>query len=284
ESQEAFFKTYGDRVMQPPISEGVIAAVGAGAAMAGLRPFVNFGTSTFAFEAMNQIVSEAGNAHFMSDGQMTAPVIYHMFAGIRGGGGPQHSTSPQSLYANCPGLQLVLPASPADVQGLIRTAFKSPNPTVIINHTKLIGTEGDVPDGDFETPFGVADVKRQGTDVTVVATSLMVVRALAAAEALAKDGIDVEVLDPRTIAPLDREAIICSVEKTGRLVAVDEAGGTCSIASEVIAIAAESGAGLKAPPVRVARPNAPVAFSPPLEDAATPGTDEISQAVRKVMD
>jgi pyruvate dehydrogenase E1 component beta subunit len=284
ETQEAFFTTYGDRVMQPPISEGVIASVGAGAAMAGLRPFVNFGTSTFAFEAMNQIVSEAGNAHFMSGGQIAAPVIYHMFAGVRGGGGPQHSTSPQSMYANCPGLQVLLPASPADIQGLIRTAFKSANPTVIINHTKLMGLEGEVPDGDFDIPFGQAEVKRAGTDVTVVATSLMVVRALAAADDLAQDGIDAEVLDPRTVVPLDRQAILASVERTGRLVAVDEAGGMCSIASEIIALVAQAGIALKAPPVRVNRPDAPVAFSPPLEDAVTPGAAEIEAAVRQVMD
>ncbi len=283
ETQEAFFGTYGDRVMQPPISEGVIASVGAGAAMAGLRPFVNFGTATFAFEAMNQIVNEAGNAHFMSGGQMTAPVIYHMFAGVRGGGGPQHSTSPQSLYANCPGLRLVLPASPADIQGLIRTAFKGANPTVIINHTKLMGLKGEVAEGDFDIPFGVADVKREGGDVTVVATSLMVVRALEAAEELAADGIDVEVVDPRTIVPLDRDTILASVAKTGRLVAVDEAGGTCSIASEIVALTAEAGLALKAAPVRVTRPDVPVAFSPPLEGAVSPGREEIAEAIRKAM-
>ncbi len=283
ESQEAFFKTYGDRLVQPPISEGVTAALGAGAAMAGLRPFINFGTGTFAFEAWNQIVNEAANAHYMSGGQVTVPVIYHMFAGIRVGGGPQHSQSPQSMYANCTGLQLVLPASPADIQGLIRTAFKSANPVVIINHTKLMGIEGEVPDGDFDIPFGVADIKRQGSDVTVVATSFMVERALQAADELAQDGIEVEILDPRTIVPLDREAIRASAAKTGRLVVVDEAGAMCSIASEIITTVAEAGVALSAPPIRVNRPDVPVGFSPPLEAAAAPDAERIKEAVRRVL-
>jgi len=284
ESQEAFFKTYGDRLVQPPISEGVTAALAAGAAMAGLRPFVNFGTATFAFEAWNQIVNEAANAHFMSGGQMTVPVIYHMFAGIRGGGGVQHSQSPQSMYANCPGLQLVLPASPADIQGLIRTAFKSANPTVIINHTKLMGIEGDVPDGDFDIPFGVAEIKREGKDVTVVATSLMVERAREAADDLARDGVETEVLDPRTIVPLDREAIRRSAAKTGRLVVVDEAGGTCSIAAEVVATVVEAGIALKSPPLRVTRPDIHVGFSPSLEKAADPSPERIKEAVHRTME
>ncbi|MDX1485507.1 MAG: transketolase C-terminal domain-containing protein [Alphaproteobacteria bacterium] len=283
ETQEAFFKTYGARIMQPPISEGVTAALGAGAAMAGLRPFVNFGTSTFAFEAWNQIVNEAANAHFMSGGQVTVPVIYHMFAGIRGGGGVQHSQSPQSMYANCPGLKLVLPASPADIQGLIATAFRSPDPTVIINHTKLMGLEGDVPEGDVAIPFGQAEVKREGADVTLVATSLMVQRALDAADQLAGDGVKAEVVDPRTIVPLDRETIIASAAKTGRLVVVDEAAATCSIAAEIIASVAEAGVALTAPPVRVTRPDTPVGFSPALERAAEPNVEGIAGAIRRVM-
>lgn len=283
ETEKTFFTKFKDRILQPPVSESAIASLGAGAAMAGLRPFVNFGTSTFAFEAWNQIVNEAANAHFMSGGQMTVPVIYHMFAGIRGGGGVQHSQSPQSMYANCPGLQLVLPSSPADIQGLLRTAFKSPNPTVVINHTKLLALEDEVPEGDFAVPFGEADIKRQGKDVTVVATSLMVQRALDAAEALMEDGIEVEVIDPRTIVPLDGEAICASVGRTGRLVVVDEASSTCSIAAEIIATVAEAGIPLQSPPVRVARPNVPVAYSSPLEDYVTPNAARITEGIRKAL-
>ncbi len=283
DTKKAFFETYKDRSLQPPISEGAIASLGAGAAMAGLRPFINFGTATFAFEAWNQMVNEAANAYFMSGGQMNVPVIFHMFAGIRGSGGVQHSQSPQSAFANSPGLQLIMPSSPADMQGLLRTAFKSANPTVIINHVKLMGLSGEVPDGDFTIPFGKAEVKRAGKDVTVVAMGLMVVRALAAAEALAAEGIDVEVLDLRSIVPLDRAAIFASARKTGRLVALDEASATCSIASEIIALVAEEGIALKVPPVRVARPDVPVGYSPPIEDYVTPNVDRIKEGIRRAV-
>jgi pyruvate dehydrogenase E1 component beta subunit len=283
DTRKAFFETYKDRSLQPPISESAIASLGAGAAMAGLRPLVNFGTATFAFEAWNQIVNEAANAHFMSGGQITVPVIFHMFAGIRGSGGVQHSQSPQSAFANSPGLQLIMPASPADMQGLLRTAFKSPNPTILINHVKLQGLEAEVPDGDFAIPFGKAEVKRRGKDVTVVAMGLMTVRALAAAEALAREGIDVEVVDLRSIVPLDRDTVIASVKKTGRLVALDEASATCSIASEIVAIVAEAGLALKCPPSRVARPDVPVGYSPPIEDFVTPNVDRITEGVRRAV-
>lgn len=283
ESEKSFFQTYGARILQPPVSESATASLGAGAAMAGLRPFVNYGTSTFAFEAWNQIVNETANAHYMSGGQMNVPVIHHMFAGIRGSGGVQHSQSPQSMFANCPGLQLALPSSPADIYGLIRTAFKSPNPTVIINHTKLLGLKSELPDGDFEIPFGKADIKRKGKDVTIVATSLMVQRALQAAEALAGDGVEAEVVDPRTVVPLDRKTIFESVARTGRLVAVDEASSTCSIAAEIIALVAEAGIALKAPPVRVARADVPIAYSPPLEAFQTPDAGRIQEGVRTAL-
>lgn len=283
DTKKAFFETFKGRSLQPPISESAIASLGAGAAMAGLRPLINFGTATFAFEAWNQIVNEAANAHFMSGGQITVPVIFHMFAGIRGSGGVQHSQSPQSAFANSPGLQLIMPASPADMQGLLRTAFKSPNPTVLINHVKLQGLEGEVPDGDFAIPFGKADVKRKGRDMTVVAMGLMTVRALAAAEALAAEGIDAEVVDLRSIVPLDRETILASVRRTGRLVALDEASGTCSVASEIVALVAESGAVLKRPPLRVVRPDVPVGYSPPIEDYVTPNVERIKDGLRQAM-
>jgi pyruvate dehydrogenase E1 component beta subunit len=249
-----------------------------------MRPFVNYGTASFAFEAWNQILNEVGPAAFMSGGQLRVPLVLHMFAGIRGGGAAQHSTSPQAMFANAAGLELVLPSSPADAQGLLRTALRSDNPTVFITHTKLMGVVGDVPDGDFSIPFGQAAIKRAGRDVTVVATSLMVQEALKAADTLAQEGIEVEVVDPRTIVPLDAAGIIASVRKTGRLVCVDEANGTCSIASEISALAAEEAfAALKVPILRVTRPSAPVSYSPPLEAYVTPTAEKIVAAVRKLM-
>ncbi len=284
EAEKALHAKYADRIEDPPTSEGVVASVAIGAAMAGCPTFVHFGTSVFAFEACNQILNEAGNARFMSNNQLKVPAIFHMYHGIRGGGGAQHSQSPYSMYANIPGLQVVLPASPADMQGLLRTAFKSDHPTVMLNHTKLLGVKGEVPDGDFAIPFGKADVKRKGKDATVVATSLTVQFALKAADLLAKEGIDIEVVDPRTIAPLDVDTICASVRKTGRLVVVDEAARNCSVAAEIAASVAEHAFdALKAPILRVTRPDAPVAYAPPLEEFVNPGPEKIAAAVRKVL-
>ena len=184
---------------------------------------------------------------------------------------------------NCPGLEIVLPASPRDVKGLIRSAILSDNPTVVIDHAKLLGLEEEVPKHDYEIPFGKANVRRRGSDATIVATSLTVQISLEAAEILSQQGIEVEVIDPRTIVPLDKEAIFSSVEKTGRLVVVDEANMSCSIASEIgMIVAEEAFSFLKAPIVRVARSDVPVPFSPPLEEYIATDADKIIAAVKKV--
>lgn len=284
EAEKALHAKYPDRIDDPPTSEGVVASVAIGAAMAGSPTFVHFGTAVFAFEACNQILNEAGNARFMSNGQVKVPAVFHMFHGIRGGGGAQHSQSPISMYANVPGLQVAVPSSPADVQGLIRSALQSVHPTVMLNHTKLLGVKGEVPDGDFVIPFGQAEVKRAGKDVTIVATSLAVQYALKAADLLAKDRIDAEVVDPRTVVPLDTKTICDSVRKTGRLVVVDEGVRTCSVASEIAACVAEQAfATLKAPILRVARPHMPVSYAPPLEEYVTPTPEKIAAAARKTL-
>jgi pyruvate dehydrogenase E1 component beta subunit len=284
EDERALWDGFPGRLIDPPTSEGVTTSLVTGAAMAGMRPFLNYGTATFAFEAFNQIMSETANVHAMSGGQLRAPLTLHMFAGIRGGGAAQHSSSPQAMYANAAGLELVLPASPADAQGMLRSAIKSDNPTVVITHTKLLAMTGEVPDGDYTVPFGQARIARDGRDVTIVATSLMVREALKAAEALAKDGIEAEVVDPRTIVPLDGDGICASVRKTGRLVTVDEGNALCSIGSEISALVAEHAFdALKAPILRVARPPVPIAFSPPLEAHVTPNAEKIEAAVKRVM-
>ena len=169
---------FPDRVSDPPTSEAAAAAVGIGAAMAGDRPFVDIGTASFIFEAWSQIVNEAANAYYMSGEQIQVPVVFHMLHGLRGGGAAQHSHSPQAMLWNCPGLEIVLPSSPRDVKGLIRSAIRSPNPTVVIDHAKLLDLEDEVPDDDYDIPFGKADIKRVGKDVTIVATSLAVQTAL----------------------------------------------------------------------------------------------------------
>jgi pyruvate dehydrogenase E1 component beta subunit len=265
---------YADRIFHPPISE---------AAMDDVRTVVPMGTASFMFRAWDQIIHEAGSAHYMSNGRVKAPVVFHVMHGLRGGGSVQHSQSPQSMLWNAPGLEIALPSCPADAKGLMRTAIKSDNPTVFIDHSRLSRRSGEVPDGPHDIPFGVADIKRSGADATVVAASLQVVAALEAAEVLAEEGIDAEIVDLRSLVPLDEDAILTSLAKTGRLVVADESPPRCSIASEIIALAAEKGMDLlKAPPQRVNRPPVHVSLSKPLEDELMPGPVRIAEAVRAV--
>lgn len=275
---------FAGRISDPPTSEAAVAGLGAGAAMAGARPFVDLGTGSFSFLAWSQIANEAAVAHSMSGGQLTVPVVYHLLHGVRGGGAAQHSHSPQAMAWNCPGIEIVIPSSPRDVKGLIRRAIASNNPTLFVNHAKLMGVTEGVPEEDYDIAFGIGDVKRAGRDVTVVATSYMVRVALEAAENLAKRGIDVEVVDPRTLVPLDEKLILASVAKTGRLVVVDECHLRCGVASEIAATISEKGfRTLKGPPRRVARADIPLPFSAPLEAAITPSADSIVAAVEASM-
>ena len=272
---------FPDRVIAPPISELAFCGVAIGAAMAGLRPIVDLITASFAFEAWPQIVNEAANAFYMSGGQTQVPVVFHLLHGLRGAGAAQHSHSPQAMLWNCPGLQIVLPSSPRDVKGLLKTAAASNSPTVFIDHVLLFEYRGAVPENGEAIPFGQAEIKRSGSDVTVVATSLMVQRSLAVAERLAKEGIQVEGVDPRTIVPLDFETIMASVEKTGRVVVVDECHQSCGVAAELVARIAEAGFDkLKAPIRRIATLDVPVPFSPPLEEFVSPSEARIAEAVR----
>ncbi|OGA19260.1 MAG: hypothetical protein A3G25_09500 [Betaproteobacteria bacterium RIFCSPLOWO2_12_FULL_63_13] len=274
-------KSFPDRVISPPISELAVCGLATGAAMAGLRPIVDLITASFAFEAWPQIVNEAANAFYMSGGQTRAPVVFHLLHGLRGAGAAQHSHSPQAMLWNCPGLKIVLPSSPRDVKGLLKAAAASDSPTVFIDHVLLFEYKGLVPDASEVIPFGQAEIKRAGADVTVVATSLMVQRSLSVAERLAKDGIDAEVVDPRTIVPLDLETIMASVEKTGRVVLVDECHQSCGVAAELAARIAEVGFDrLKAPVRRVATLDVPVPFSPPLEEFVSPSETRIAAAIR----
>lgn len=276
---------FAGRITDPPISELGYCGVAIGAAMTGLRPIVELGTASFSFEAFPQIVNEAAVACYGSGGNTSVPVVFHMRAGIRGAGAMQHSAAPQPLYWNSPGLQIVAPGSPADARGLMLTAaLRSRNPTIFIDHERLQTVRGMVDEVATELPFGVADVKRQGSDVTIVATSIMVPRALEAAESLAREsGISAEVVDPRTLVPLDKATILQSVAKTGRAVIADESQLSCGVASEIAAIIAEEGfASLRAPIKRVAIPNVPIPFSQSEEDYITPTAARIVQAVRQI--
>jgi pyruvate dehydrogenase E1 component beta subunit len=275
---------YPGRTASPPISELGYCGLAIGAAMAGLRPIVDLSTGSFIYEAWPQVVNEAANAFYMSGGQTRAPVVFHLLHGIRGAGAPQHSHSPQAMLWNCPGLEIVLPSSPADVKGLLKTAVNSPNPTIFVDHVQLFEVRGPVAEQGEAIPFGQADVKRRGGDVTVVATSLEVQRSLNVAEQLAGEGVQVEVVDPRTVVPFDFATILASVEKTGRVVIVDQCHRSCGIAAEIAARIADEGFDkLKAPIRRVATPDVPIPFSPPLEAFVSPSEERIAEAIRSIL-
>jgi pyruvate/2-oxoglutarate/acetoin dehydrogenase E1 component len=252
--------------------------------MAGLRPVVDLSTGSFLFEGWPQVCNEAANAFYMSGGQTRVPVVFHLFHGLRGGGAAQHSASPQAMLWNNPGLEIVLPSSPRDVKGLLKTAVASENPTIFVDHVKLLDMRGEVPENDKPIPFGVADIKRKGSDVTVISTSYAIQRCLTVAVELAKEKIEVEVVDPRTLVPFDLASILTSVEKTGRVVVVDETHQSCGVAAEIAARIVESGFDkLKTAVRRVSTLDVPVPYSPPLEEYIGPTEARIAGAIRAAL-
>jgi pyruvate/2-oxoglutarate/acetoin dehydrogenase E1 component len=277
-------KKFPDRIASPPISELGFCGLAIGAAMAGLRPVIDISTGSFIFEAWPQVANEAANAFYMSAGQTRVPVVFHLFHGLRGGGAAQHSASPQAMLWNNPGLEIVLPSSPRDVKGLLKSAVASDNPTIFVDHVKLLDIRGDVPQNDGPIPLGVADIKRPGSDVTMIATSYMVQRCLKVAQQLAQEKIEVELVDPRTLVPFDLETILSSVEKTRRVVIVDETHQSCGVAAEIATRIGEAAFDkLKAPIRRVATLDVPVPYSPPLEESIGPTEARITEAVRSVV-
>ena len=282
---ERIRKGHADRVFDPPSAEAGLVMLGVGAALAGGRPFISLGTAAFSYVAFSAIVNEAANVHFQSGGLSRCPLVLHMLHGVRGGGAPQHSHSPQAQYWNAPGLEIVLPSTPRDAKGLLRTALRSPNPTLVLDHAKLLGVEGEVPDEPgFAIPFGQGEVKRPGRDVTLVGTSWTVGLVLAAAEVLAREGIEAEVFDPRTLVPFDEAGLFASVERTGRIVVVDECVLSCSVASEISArIVQHCFGALRGPIVRLGRPAAPAPYSPPLEGAIIPSVAQVVDAARALV-
>jgi pyruvate/2-oxoglutarate/acetoin dehydrogenase E1 component len=269
------------RVIDTPISEAAITGVAIGAAQSGMRPVLEIMFVDFITLALDQLVNAAAKAHFMSGGQLTVPLVLRTQGGAGQRGAAQHSQSLESWLTHVPGLKVVMPSRPADAAGLLAAAIADPNPVVFIENKTLYFRRGEVPDPAPLVPIGEAVVLREGRDVTVVALSRLVDDALDAAELLAGDGIEIEVIDPRTLVPLDLRTIVESVKRTGRLVvaheAVEHGGFGAEIAAQVQAVAFDY---LDAPVVRVAAPFAPVPFSPPLEDAYLPGADEIVAAVR----
>jgi pyruvate dehydrogenase E1 component beta subunit len=236
---------------------------------------------------MDQIVNQASKIRYMFGGQADFPVTYRCTIGGGAQTAAQHSQSPYSMFMHLAGLKIILPSTPADAKGLLKSAIRDNNPVISFECSRLASITGPVPDGDYTIPMGVAEVKRAGNDVTVVGLAYYVREALAVADELAAEGISVEVIDPRTLVPMDAEAIRASVRRTGRLVVVDEAPATCSAASEIVALVTEDPDtfhALKAPVQRVCAAPVPVPFSPPLERAALPDQTRIKTAVRRVLE
>ena len=274
------------RVRFTPISEATMTGMGLGAAGSGYRPIVNWGMITFAFVAMDQIVNQASKIRYMFGGQADFPVTYRCTVGGGSGVGAQHSQSPYSMFMHLAGLKSILPSTPADAKGLLKSAIRDNNPVISFECNRLSAVIGPVPDGDHTVPLGVAEVKRSGTDVTVVALAYYVGEALAIADELQEEGISVEVVDPRTLVPMDAETIRASVRKTGRLVVVDEAPPTCSAAAEISALVTEDRdcfRALKSPVERVCAAPVPVPYTPPLEQAALPSRDAIKAAIHRTL-
>jgi acetoin:2,6-dichlorophenolindophenol oxidoreductase subunit beta len=280
-------KEFGpDRVRFTPISESVMTGMGLGAAASGYRPIVNWRMVTFCFVAMDQIVNQASKIRYMFGGQADFPVTYRCSTGGGMNLAAQHSQSPYSMWMHLAGLKIILPSSPADAKGLLKSAIRDDNPVVSFECSRLNAVSGAVPEGDHLVPLGVSEVKRAGSDVTVVGLAFYVQEALAVAEALVAEGVSVEVVDPRTLVPLDVETIRASVRKTGRLVIVDEAPPTCSAASEIAALVLEDPAtfrALKAAVQRVCAAPVPVPYSPTLEQVALPDRARITAAIRSVL-
>jgi acetoin:2,6-dichlorophenolindophenol oxidoreductase subunit beta len=275
-----------DRIRMTPISESAFVGAAIGAAGSGFRTVADLRMATFAFCAFDQFVNQAAKITYMFGGQAKFPILYRMRNGLGASAAAQHSVNPYSMYMNVAGLKIIIPSTPYDVKGLLKAAIRDNNPVITFEHMELGMVEGEVPEEEYTVPLGEAAIMKEGADVTVVAMSLMVYEALAAAEEAEKDGISVELIDPRTLVPLDVKAIRKSVAKTGRIVVVDEACQTCSAACEILSIVVEDDdtfSCLKAPAKRVCGLDVPVPFSPPMEKYSIPDKDKILAAIRQVI-
>jgi pyruvate dehydrogenase E1 component beta subunit len=276
---------FGDkRVVDTPITEHGFAGLGVGAAMAGLKPIVEFMTFNFAMQAIDHIINSAAKTLYMSGGQIRAGIVFRGPNGAASRVGAQHSQDYSAWYAQVPGLKVIAPYDAADAKGLLKAAIRDPNPVVFLEHEMMYGLEFDVPEGDHVLPIGKAKVRREGTDVTITAHSRMVGFALQAAEQLAGEGISCEVVDLRTLRPLDHETIVESVKKTSRLVSAEEGWGPMGVGAEVVARVIEHAFDyLDAPPLRVHQEDVPLPYAANLEVLSLPGVDKIVKAVRAVM-
>ena len=273
-----------ERVLNAPISEAAIVGSAMGAAITGLVPVVDMHFADFVTCAMDEVANQIAKSRYMFGGQIDCPLTLRMPYGIGRSGGGHHSNSVDAWFINIPGLKICVPSTPADARGLLKTAIRDPDPVLVFEHRGLYRVRGQVEEAETLVPLGSADVKRRGSDVTVIATARMVHASLEAARRLAKEGIEVEVVDPRSLVPLDRDTLVASVRRTNRVVVAEEGpmrGSTGAWLAWVII--EECFDDLDAPIARVAGPNIPIPFSPPLEKFATPDADQVVAAIRQVL-
>ena len=274
-----------ERVRNTPISENAIIGASIGAALTGMRPVAEIMFADFLMDAMDPIVNTMAKARFMTGGQAKVPMVIRTPSGAGLSAGAQHSQSPEALFMHIPGIKIAAPSTPYDMKGLLKTAIRMDDPVLFFEHKMLYYEGGEVPDGEYTLPFGKADVKRQGKDVTIVAVLAMVKKAMMAADMLAGEGIEVEVIDPLTLNPLDMETIINSLKKTKKLMTVEEGARTGGIGAEIAARVAEDALDyLDAPIKRLGGVDCPIPFSPVLEEVMYPTEDSIAAAVKQMLE
>jgi len=272
------------RVLNTPICENAIVGAAIGAAMSGMRPIAQIMFSDFLCLAMDEIVNQGGQWHYITGGQLKVPMVIEVPNGARGCSGYNHSQSMEAAFIHYPGLKVVVPSTPHDAKGLLRTSIFDDNPVLFFEHRRLLSLREDVPEVPYEIPLGVADIKREGTDVTVVASGWMVHEAIKAAIEMAKDGIELEIVDLRTLVPMDMESIYKSLEKTGRLLIAEESRKRGGVGSEIAARVVEENFDLlDAQIMRVGAPSVPVPYSPPLESAYLPSHKDIIVAAKSIV-
>jgi pyruvate dehydrogenase E1 component beta subunit len=272
-----------ERVRDTPISENAIVGAAIGAALMGYRPVAEIMYMDFLNECGDQLVNHLPKIHYMTGGKLTAPAVIRTQYSLGRNTGAQHSQFVPSFYMNTPGILLATPSTPADAKGLLKTSIRGSNPVLFVECGSLYSTKGEVPDQEHLVPFGMAEVKHEGNDVTLVAISRLVGEGLAAADILGSEGISVEVIDPRTLVPLDMDTIISSLKKTGRLVTAEDCCKTSGIGAEILARVTEKALGYLEGVARVAAPDVPAPFSPPLQKAYVPGRNAIVESVKRLL-
>lgn len=276
------YERYGERRLRDtPICERGFVGLCTGAAMTGTRPIVDFMFIDFILDSVGELTNQIAKIQYMTGGRLKMPVLLRGCVGIGGGAATHHSGSYYPLFVNVPGFRVVVPTTPYDAKGLLSTALRCDDPVLFLEHKSLLNVRGQVPEEDFQIPFGQASVCREGTDISVVAIGPLVPKCLAVAEHLAAEGISMEVIDPRTLAPLDMDTILTSLRKTGKLLVADESFGPCGVGAEIAAQVMEQGFDdLAAPVRRLNGVHTPTPYSPPLEDAVVPSNEQVAAAVR----